>query len=184
MKKDKKVFLLFLSSIFIIIFLISIFIGKAYYNKSKYGAQVMGSINNDEIKNTQHSMNYKNIELLKSLNGNMPVSSVCKKVEECIYINLPKIYDSVKDYDATELSNYYKTNIEDVNKKLYISSEKSFINLINKAKNINGDLINDYASCEFKYINNAIQFVVNYKNTKKIEALLIGDNSSTIRFDF
>ena len=137
-----------------------------------------------ELIKEKHTMNYKNIDILKSLNGNMQVSTTCKKVEACIYTNLPTIYENVKSYNESQLSDYYKNNTPNIKSQLHIISEKSFINLINKAKEANCDLTNDYKSCEFMFIDNKINFKVNYNNGKTIEAQLVGDNSASIAFDF
>ena len=183
--KNNKVLVILLScmALFILV-LLSSYIGIKIHSRAHMKGVIQTNPQNEEYIKTKHTMNYKNIDILKSLNGNMQVSTTCKKVEACIYTNLPTIYENVKSYNESQLSDYYKNNTSNIKSQLHIISEKSFINLINKAKEANCDLTNDYKSCEFMFIDNKINFKVNYNNGKTIEAQLVGDNSASIAFDF
>ena len=185
MKKRKKKLILIILVAFLIIGLMLIIMINNYKKSIIEQGKVFGSEENEKVASSQHVMNYKNIKILNDLKGNLPVSTTTKKVTACIYTNLPTILNEVRSYGEEELKEYYNSNSSDLEEKLYIYSEESFVNLIQKAKSINCDLVEDYDSCEFEYDQNGdLTFTVKFKNGKSFKGIILGINVVNIKFAF
>lgn len=183
--KKRKIILLIVIIAFLILGTILIISAVRIQQMKISQGQVIGPADNEEISKRQHSMNYKNIEILNELTGTMPVSTTTQKVESCIYINLPYIFEEVKNYSEEELSDYYNKNKAMIREGLNISTETNFINLIRRARALNCDLIDDYESCAFGNVpGEGLTFIVKYKNGNALIGKIVGLNAVTILFEF
>ena len=141
-----------------------------------------GNPNKIELRE-ELKIDYKNIDVLSGLNGELPVSTVTKKINEIFLINIPKYMEETKDMNDEQLSNYFNNNKNQILKELRIDNEKSFINMINVFTDIDMDKSNDDLTCRFlkgSYIR--VEFT--YGIDKIIEFKLKGNNAEEIIFEF
>ena len=112
MKENKKIVLLsvvliILVVIFVVHFIVNfININPAEKARKEYGYETMGVYVDSSIKEElqkEKNLQYKNIEIVQELKGELPVSTVISKVRKTFLEEIPKVILETKNMTKNEL---------------------------------------------------------------------------------
>ena len=186
--KNKLIFILLF--LLILIFIILVFINELENHEAshkaieEYGYETMGAYNYTKFtEESEKSINYKNISVLQTLRGELPVGTITKQIKLVFVTNIPDVLQKTKKMSNEELSNYYFDNVTLIENNLRINSESSFLNMISKFRKLTSDLTEDYQSCEFLKDDN-LKLIFSYDNGESIECYIIGEKADEIIFEF
>lgn len=187
MKDNKRIKLLVTLLILLVIMTIMKFVIQKYESidkfKNKDGYSNWGiSEDPQEIKD-ENGIEFKNSIVLKELKGELQISTVTEKVEKAFLESIPKVLEETEDMSDYKLSKYYNDNSLEIRYNLYIDNEKSFLNMVEKFRNVTSNLTKDYESCKF-LDEDVLKLVFSYKNGEKVECNITGDNANTVIFEF
>lgn len=189
MKKRKSQKRILITLIIVTIFIISILSIIYTYSLKKvrdeYGYEIMGVYKPNDIATNQTTkgISFKNMEILKSFKGELPVSTITKKIKSVFIDTIPEVITETADMDEETLKQYYSENVKYIRTRLRINNEESFLNMISKFREINCDLENDYDMCEFSSTE-YVSFKFIYTNGQYITCNISGENVKTFYLEF
>ena len=189
MKKQKINRNSLITLIIIIVFIIIISIVFTYASlkptRNRYKYEVMGVYKYKNMIDTQNTINIslKNIDVLEKFSGELPVSTVTKKIKKIFLESIPDTLNQTQNMSEADLKKYYAENSKEIKEDLRINNEECFLNMIKNIKEINCDLKNDSETCEF-ISNEEISFKYTYSNGQSITCVINGRDSNQFFLEF
>ncbi len=142
--------------------------------QKNYGYEIMGVYRDPQLEYEESKeLEYKNISLLQSFTGELPVSFTTSTIKEIFLKKIPAVLEKVENLSVNDLAEYYSKNSYSIRRNLRIESEESFANMIEKFNDIICNLKKDYKTCEFIKENDNIKINFIYETTENIECYII-----------
>ena len=136
--------------------------------------------------NQENYSTYKQeiVEVLNNFKGNLPVSTGMKEIKILLTDTIPVYLNKTKDLSRDDLKKYYQSNSKLILNELHISSEDSFVNMIEKFRNLDLEInLNTIDRCELsKEI--AIKLKIVFNNESSIEVDMLGNNIETFYLEY
>ena len=124
-------------------------------------------------------LTYKNLTKISFIEG-LSSAKVIDKLEEIITRYIPKLYNTIKDFQEDELKSYYEQNQKAINKMLTISSEEEFLELVNNLRNLQTEMdLYDY--CEYLESESKIDLEGKSKNIYELVFNVYYRNGKSLR---
>lgn len=142
----KKLILVLLILLLILILLIGIVMNLSKKTE-EMNTPAMSAEKLDQFFKENKILTYKNLTKISFIEG-LTSTEVIARIEEIVTKYIPELYNITEDFKEDELRNYYKKNEKTINKKLSISSEDEFLELINDLKSLQTE-IDSYDYCEY-----------------------------------
>lgn len=129
-----------------------------------------------------NKLGFKKTGALMNIGGELPVGTISKMFAKFYEKEIAVIYKNTKNLTEVQLKEYYLENINNIDLLTYIDEEESFINLVNKLRDINCNFEEDYEVCEFEQIEiGAIRVKCSFKNGYSLEGKLLGTHTSNLK---
>lgn len=142
--------------------------------QKNYGYEIMGVYKDPQLEYEESKeLEYKNIGLLQSFTGELPVSSTTSTIKEIFLEKIPAVLEKVENLSVNDLTEYYSKNSYSIRRNLRIENEESFTNMINKVNDIKCNLKRDYKICEFIEEENYIKVNFIYETMENVECHII-----------
>ena len=133
---------------------------------------------------TAESIKFVNAEELNNFRGNLPVSTGMKTIKLLLTDIIPVYLEKTKDLSKDELKIYYANNANVILNELHISSESSFVNMIEKFRNIDLELnVENIDRCELSY-DMSVKLLIVFKNNHSIEVDMLGKTIETFYLEY
>ena len=156
-------------------------------SKNRYKYEVMGVYkpeNYVEPETVTKSIKFVNAEELNNFRGNLPVSTGMKTIKLLLTDIIPVYLEKTKDLSKDELKIYYANNANVILNELHISSESSFVNMIEKFRNIDLELnVENIDRCELSY-DMSVKLLIVFKNNHSIEVDMLGKTIETFYLEY
>lgn len=146
-RKIKKELIIILSILLLIVILLVSIVAHLRKKEEGVNTPAMPAEELEEFIKENKILTYKNLTKISFIEG-LTSSEVIEKLEDIITKYIPELYNTTKDFQKDELKSYYEQNQKFINKKLTISSENEFLELINNLKNLQTE-VDLYEYCEY-----------------------------------
>lgn len=122
--------------------------------------------------------------------GDLKSSTIASYLEQITTVDLPKLFNEVKNYDEGDLEIYYNSNSDFIKQMLGIEDVSTFKQFVKNIKHRNIDLNNWYRLDLLKetFVNNTdktnyayIEYEVSFKNNEKIKYSLYVTKKENIK---
>ncbi len=185
LKKLKKMILI---CIVIIVILLGVLLVIKIVKSPKiaqkiYGYENMGVYKEADIK-SEKNLEYINISVFSNFNGELPTSTMTKKIKNIFIDEIPKVIKDVENLNKQQLKSYYEDNLKKIQNNIKISTYEDFENMIDKFSNLDIDLTTDYKSCEFIQESESIKVKLTYENGDSIVGNIVGNSISNFLLTF
>lgn len=186
MKKISKlikimIILLIICSLILII-LKNINVIKSKFIKPKY--EIMKPQDYEEKMKELNGPKYKKVEVLKKFKGELPIGTITKRITDIVCNKWPEILVTTNEFSESDIKEYYLKNKENILVNFRINEINSFIQLIDKLKNINCNIKDECKYIEFEEEETYILVKVIYENEQEIEIKLKGEYASNFSIEF
>lgn len=186
--KNKKRILLILIILVIILILTLVFI-KIYNTQEmaqkRYGYEIQ-AIYKDENEEIIEEKNIRfiNVEALMGFKGELPVSTMTKRIKQVFLEKIPDYIEKTKNFTAEEIATYYDNNPRQIAIDLNIIEKESFINMIEGIMSVKSDLKTEFETCEFQKGTENVFVKFTYLNNEVIEFEIVGNSSKNFSLNF